>query len=113
MVVVQGAVAELLAEVSCLTAVACFLSALLTRVMTWSEGMFVLSFPILAVSLVQGGLLRLLLLVVLVPRFPRHTGGLLDGHAAQLSLAELVHLATGLGHHDLSYGTPVGGETLD
>ena len=87
-----------------------------TWMMTGGVWKLVLPLSILAVALVQSCLLSLgvLLLPSLVPASPGQTGApLLDlGHVAQLLLAELVHLGTGLGHDTLTNGTPVGLECL-
>ena len=112
MLAVYRAVAELLTEVPGLEAGADFQGAGQAGVMAGLVGILVLSLAPLTVALVQGGLLRLrlqlLLLVVLVLPGLHQAGGPLDHRAAQLSLAELEDLPASLGHHQLGDGAPVG-----
>ena len=80
---VYRAVAELLTEVPGLEAGADLQGAGQAGVMAGLVGILVLSLATLTVALVQGGLLRLLLLVVLgLPGGPRQAGALLHCRTA-------------------------------
>jgi len=108
---VDGAVAELLAEVADLPAAAHVLLARLAWVVARRVGSVVLPLTTLAVALVEGGLLRLGGHLLGFGRFGCSTSASFCSWTS-IGQAELVHLSALLGDHSLRDHTPVGRETL-
>ena len=114
MTAVQGTVAELLTEVSSLSAVAGLCRAG-PGVVAGTEGLTVLPRPVLTVAFVQRCLLApgvLLLTGLLSQASPLNSPLYLGTRAPQLLLTELKHRPAALGHQDLRYGAPVAREAL-
>ena len=107
----DGAVAELLAEVADLPAAAHVFLARLAWVVARCVGSVVLPLTTLTVTLVQGGLLRLGGHLLGFGRLGCSTSASFHPWTC-VSQTELVHLPTLLGDHGLRDHTPVGGKTL-